>query len=318
MWVVDEWAPWIDEEFEGQKAEPGELRWYLYADGDIKWFSRDELQEDESGLYVELGGERRRPASRTFIQAFLEDNPHLGTDYEKRLDALPDELRSAYKSGDFTVRSSADPFQVIPASWVRAAQGRHSEASARQSTHLGVDPARGGKDRTVIAIRGGSVLTAIQTQPGKETPDGQSVATAVRDVYEPGTDVIVDVIGVGSSVVDVLKEHMEIGAFNGSASTSMTDRSGSFALRNKRSAAYWHLRELLDPSTDDEIALPPGRELREELCAPRYKVLTSGIAVESKEEIKKRLGRSPDLADAVVYAFADVLISSSETEVVTL
>lgn len=312
MWVVDEWAPWIDEEFEGEKAEPGELRWYLYGSDQIHWFTEEDLQVDEDGAYVEIEGETRRPSSRTFIRAYLEDNPHLGTDYEQRLDALPDELRAAYKHGDFAVRSETDPFQVIPASWVRSAQERWGEAdSGGDLTHIGVDPARGGSDRTVLALRAGSYVRSLETMEGQETPDGQSIAAAVRPHVTETTDIIIDVIGIGSSAVDVLKEHVEVIPFNGAESTDKTDKSGSFELRNKRSAAYWHLRELLDPSNEDEIALPPGRALREELCAPRYNVLTSGIAVESKEDIKGRLGRSPDLADAVVYAFADVLISTS-------
>jgi hypothetical protein len=313
MWVVDEWAPWIDEDYEGEKAEPGEIRWYLYGEGgEIHWFTEGDLNRDEEGCYVEVGGEKRRPSSRTFIQAFLTDNPHLGTDYEQRLDALPDELRAAYKHGDFAVRSEVDPFQVIPASWVRAAQDRWRETEDfGPQTRLGVDPARGGEDRTAIAHRHGSAIRKIDSTPGKETPSGQAVATQVQDALDDGrgggcASVVIDVIGIGSSAYDILSEQISVTGFNGAEGTEKTDQSDTFELRNARSAAYWHLRELLDPSNEDEkIALPPSRELREELAAPRYKVLTSGIAVESKEDIKGRLGRSPDLADVVVYAFAE-------------
>ena len=72
-----------------------------------------------------------------------------------------------------------------------------------------------------------------------------------------------------------------------------------------RAAAYWKLREALDPSSPQPLALPPSRDLRVQLCAPRYGVHAGGVALEKKDKVKERLGRSPDLADAVVMAFWD-------------
>lgn len=48
--------------------------------------------------------------------------------------------------------------------------------------------------------------------------------------------------------------------------------------------------------------LPDDRELYVDLCAPRYKIQLGGILIESKDEIHKRIGRSPDCGDAVVMA----------------
>ena len=50
------------------------------------------------------------------------------------------------------------------------------------------------------------------------------------------------------------------------------------------------------------MALPPSRELRAELCSARYEPQINGIKLEDKDDIKKRLGRSPDYADAYVMA----------------
>jgi hypothetical protein len=54
----------------------------------------------------------------------------------------------------------------------------------------------------------------------------------------------------------------------------------------------------------DGLALPPDRELRADLIAPRWKLSAQGIQIEEKEEIKARLGRSPDSGEAVMYAHA--------------
>jgi hypothetical protein len=51
-----------------------------------------------------------------------------------------------------------------------------------------------------------------------------------------------------------------------------------------------------------DIALPPDDDLREELIAPRCSFTVRGMLLEPKDDIRKRIGRSPDRADAVVMA----------------
>lgn len=82
--------------------------------------------------------------------------------------------------------------------------------------------------------------------------------------------------------------------------------SGEPGFANCRSAAWWTLRELLDPANGWEIALPADDLLTGDLTAVKWRVTSAGrIQVESKEEIRKRLGRSTDHGDAVIQAFYD-------------
>src|SRR3546814_15126060 len=70
---------------------------------------------------------------------------------------------------------------------------------------------------------------------------------------------------------------------------------------------WWALREALDPNYGIDIALPPDPALLADLATPTYEVRTGEppkIYVEGKEDIIKRLGRSPDRGDAVVYSWA--------------
>jgi hypothetical protein len=62
------------------------------------------------------------------------------------------------------------------------------------------------------------------------------------------------------------------------------------------------LRELLDPSSGATVCLPPDDALTGDLTAPHIERITSSskMIVESKEKIRKRLGRSTDSADAVI------------------
>ena len=76
-----------------------------------------------------------------------------------------------------------------------------------------------------------------------------------------------------------------------------------FEFLNVRAAAYWAMREALDPSNGSTVALPPDPELRAELCAARWERSGRRIKLEDKAQIKERLGRSPDKADAAVQAF---------------
>ena len=69
---------------------------------------------------------------------------------------------------------------------------------------------------------------------------------------------------------------------------------------NLRAQMLWHLRELLE---DGKVALPPDEKLADELCAIRWTVMSAGkIQIEANDELRSRLGRSPDRADAVAMA----------------
>ena len=83
--------------------------------------------------------------------------------------------------------------------------------------------------------------------------------------------------------------------------------------RNCRSAAWWNLRELLDPSRGATVALPPDDELAGDLTALHKKYMSEGkIQAEAKDDVKKRIGRSTDKGDAVVQAFFTVAGSFHE------
>jgi hypothetical protein len=89
---------------------------------------------------------------------------------------------------------------------------------------------------------------------------------------------------------------------NGSAASTDSDLSGHLRFVNLRAEAWWKMREALDPTRPVKVALPRDQRLFADLAAPRYRVTARGIQVELKEEIRRRLGRSPDRGDAVVLA----------------
>lgn len=298
-WIIEYWGPWLDDEHP-HPANPGDLRWFAVVDG------KDVEQQDNRPF--EWKGETIRPKSRTFIPANLRDNPYLmETDYATVLQNLPEPLRSQLLYGDFSIGHEDDPWQVIPTEWVRLAQRRWQEREEPEVslTAVGVDPARGGSNKTVVAKRYGNWIAELEKHPGSATPDGPVVAAlAVKALGDDKRATInVDVIGIGSSVYDTLvSQGLRVAGINFAEGTTATDKSGRLKFRNVRAEAYWRMREALDPEHGDDVALPPDNELLADLTTPKWKITTSGIQIESKEDIVRRLRRSPDCGDAVVLA----------------
>lgn len=303
-WVIRFFAPWLDENHPNP-AQPGELRWYTTVNGkDV---------EMPNGDPVQIEGEWVVPKSRTFIPARVQDNPTLmASGYIATLQALPEPLRSKMLYGDFRAGREDNAYQIIPTEWVRLAQERWKEREKPTTpmTTLGVDVARGGKDKTCMFPRYGNWFGEAWTYPGKATPDGPAVAGLVLQNATLGAVINVDVIGVGSSVYDFLKDlpGMTVIPINGAARSDATDKSGALSFVNLRAENWWKFREALDPASGQDIALPPDTELKADLCAPTWKLTARGIQVESKEDIIARIGRSPDKGDAAVYAHAMVSI----------
>ena len=306
QWVIDYWAPWLSEHHPNP-AQPGELRWFAIVDG--------KNVEVEGPEPFEHNGQQIQPRSRTFIPARLSDNVYLAqTNYEAVLNNLPEPMRTQLLYGDFTIGTIDDPWQTIPTEWVRQAQRRWREQQRPTGPmdSLGVDVARGGDDQTVCAPRYGTWFGELDKTPGRESQDGQVVKMIVlRNLTgNRRAQINIDVIGVGASGYDSLVYHemegepryLNVAGVNFGAATQARDRSGMLTMRNIRAEAYWAMREALDPVKGDMLALPDDPELLADLCTPKWRPTPGGILIESKEEIKARLGRSPDCADAVVLA----------------
>jgi hypothetical protein len=174
---------------------------------------------------------------------------------------------------------------------------------------MGVDIAQGGADQTTIACRYDAWYAPLICKPGSETPTPSSVTSLIISNRRDNAAIVVDLGGgYGGGTIERLREN-GIGAvgFNGAhkAIGRTSDRALSFA--NKRALAWWRFREALDPDQRDgsPICLPDDPALKADLAAPHWELTPRGIIVEAKDEIKKRIGRSPDRGDAVVMAWAD-------------
>jgi hypothetical protein len=216
-------------------------------------------------------------------------------------------LRSQLLFGDFNATAEDDRWQVIPTKWARAAMDRWHKTEADpdlRARAIGFDVARGGKDKSVVARLTGNRFELF-ARPGKDTADGATAANFVAEFAENDTAIAIDVIGIGASAYDSLLalNFESVIAVNNASGSSESDKSGRYRFTNLRAQSYWKLREALDPESGEDIALPDDRELLADLCASRYKLSGAKIQIEDKDNIRQRIGRSPDKADAVVMAY---------------
>ena len=300
-WVVRYFAPWLDDSHPNP-AKPGELRWFTTRDGKDIEVSREWVGRDEADNEI-------TPRSRTFIPARLADNPYLmRSGYMATLQAMPEPLRSKMLFGDFKAGREDNAFQVIPSAWVDAAQARWKPEGGEgvPMSALGVDVARGGKDKTILTPRHAHWVGEQKKHAGSATPDGPAVAALALAEMRDDCPVNIDIIGVGSSPFDSLRAVIgdKAVAMNASERSEKHDKSGQLGFVNLRAEWWWGVREALDPASGQEIALPPSPSLKADLCASRWKLTPRGIQIESKDEIIKRIGRSPDEGDSAVYALA--------------
>ena len=308
MWVIKYWGPWLDENHI-RPAKDGELRWFTTVDGeDVECDGPNHMPE----------GATDKPRSRTFIGAKLEDNPeYMQSGYASVLSAMPEPMRTMLREGRFNVATIDDPYQVIPTEWIVEAQKRWIDNPMRhyEQEAIGVDVAQGGKDNTVLSVKRSTFANGIAVAhyfdelvaiPGKDTPDGKSVAAEVLKLRRDQAGIVVDAGGGygGDTIARLTDQGIPVVGYLGAASAdTFTSREGIYRFRNYRAYSLWSFREALDPDLGMHVALPPDPELLAQLAAPRFEVTPKGIQIESKEDIKERIGVSPDKADAVIYAF---------------
>ncbi|MEQ0776170.1 terminase [Paraburkholderia tropica] len=313
-WIIEFFAPWLDRKHP-KPAKPGELRWFATVEG-------KDMEVPDDRQFVLVGGERVydfnpadfksteiiEPLSRTFIPSRVSDNPYLmGTGYVSTLQALPEPLRSQMLNGDFNAGIEDDAMQVIPTAWVDAAIARWKALDPKPPMDsIGVDVARGGRDKTVIARRHGMWFDEPIEYAGAQTPDGPKTAGYVIAAMRDNSPLHIDVIGIGSSPYDFLNDAglPAIGVNVAEAARGM-DKSGRLQFANLRTELWWRMREALDPTANNGIALPDNKQLAADLCAPTWRLRGGKIQVESRDEIIDRIGRSPDWASAYILALID-------------
>lgn len=208
---------------------------------------------------------------------------------------------------------------LIPMQWIEAAQERWKLAQGKEPVSdelrlLGVDVAGMGRDSTVFCERKGKWVAELQSRNSGGQADHMAVAgdIATRRRRHPRMVVSIDTIGEGAGVFSrciELDDKRYIISCKYSEGAKQFDRdlsdiTGQYKFVNMRAYLFWCVRDWLNPKNETGAMLPPDSQLAEEATEIRWFFRSDGkIIIEPKEDIKKRLGRSPDKFDALANTF---------------
>ncbi len=186
---------------------------------------------------------------------------------------------------------------LIPISLVAEASARRYGTAeiAHAPKIMGIDPARFGADRSVIFRRQG--LQAFAPEVFCKTDNMTLAARAAQTIQTFRPDAVFIDAGCGGGVIDRLRQlGFGVTEINFGAAPL---KAGQYA--NKRAEMWGEMKEWLTAGG----ALPQEPALKADLCGVRYLFDAAGrLKLESKEDLKARTGRSPDLADALALTFA--------------
>ena len=204
---------------------------------------------------------------------------------------------------------------LIPYEWIELANERWKRLQEENyqptgAERLGVDVAGMGRDDSVFIPRYGNYVSEILAHQSGGQADHMHVAGVIVNRLEKNkkeNKAFIDTIGEGAGVYSRLQELEHYGAYSckySEGAHGLSDITGEYTFANMRAYLYWALRDWLNPKNGFEPALPPFDKLMEEATETHWKFQSNGsIIIEPKDDIKKRIKRSPDYMDALANTF---------------
>jgi hypothetical protein len=202
---------------------------------------------------------------------------------------------------------------LIPYEWIEIANRNWQELQTSgftpaKSCKLGVDVAGMGRDNSVLCPRYGNYVPQFEVHQSAGRADHMHVVgMTIPYLKKKGAKAFIDTIGEGAGVYSRLLEEEFTNAFSckySEGADGLHDITGEYEFANMRAYLYWALRDWLNPKNGFGAALPPCDQLMEEATETKWKFLSNGkIIIEPKEDVKKRIKRSPDWMDALANTF---------------
>lgn len=246
-----------------------------------------------------------KSSSKCFVQALPSDNPYLGQAYVNTLRETfkhRPELLEAYLHGNWDQMEGAE--QIIKGKWLREA----SERIARPvyiKKYLVCDPARFGDDECVIYRMENTEIEEKVVLPYCRTTD-ISNRLATMSTQTGDCPIVVESVGadLGAGVVDELAQMgKHVIVFNPAGASMYPEKYVNLRAEAWNEAAKMLAAGVVDTQTNQVVTFKSVYEdLRTQLCSPTHKFRNGKLQVESKADIKTRLGRSPDHADTYIIA----------------
>jgi phage terminase large subunit len=244
--------------------------------------------------------------NKIFIPSLPMDNPHLPASYIEMLKELPPQQRKRLLEGDWDYLDESDSlfkFDEISNSIFR------DVPQGTEKKYMTVDVARFGDDRSVIMIWVGLVLIESKIYTKLSTTE---LSSQIRDLIRSHgihpQNIIIDSDGVGGGVADQIR-----GTNFVNNARPLHEQNFS----NLKSQCYVKLSDMFRDGKISLNILEPSliEDLTQELLAVKLKDVDKDnkVAVQSKDEMKRILGKSPDLSDALMMRMLPELKSSKTT-----
>ena len=231
-------------------------------------------------------------------ESIPKDNPHLSNEYIQTLEALPESERQRFLLNIWDY--DANPSQLIPREAYARCVKSELTIDAGADAVLGIDPADEGKDSTVLCIMQGECVISIEVFPSLNEVKAAHLAKLRMEEHSiPPTNVIIDSVGIGAGCLNTLREEgLAVNSFvGGEAPGRVLD---FYSFKNLRAEAGWLLRESF---CKGNISLLQNIRLENEINSITYSIDDDKtLRLSPKKDIKKRLGHSPDIFDALMMA----------------
>lgn len=222
---------------------------------------------------------------------------------------------------------------LIPLQWVELAHERWRQAEGREPIQteprmLGVDVAGMGRDSTCFCMRRGCWVAPFTMHNSGGNAEHMKIAGQIIAERRKFLDLFVsiDTIGEGAGVYSrclelenrdtrqIISCKFSEGAKDRNG-RDLTDITGQYRFLNMRAYLFWAVRDWLNPKNNTGAMLPPDAQFDEEATEIRWVFKSDGrIAIEPKEDIKTRIGRSPDKFDALANTFYPTNLSRQKID----
>lgn len=246
--------------------------------------------EEQDPIYDLLIHKNRKDVLHLVIN--YPDNPHCPDEIKTEAEICkinsPDDYEHIWLGQPMTQGDRC----ILSRALVRQAMDRTIKPEGAMES--GIDVARFGSDTTQFYKRHGLKVIAEKQMLQKDTVD---VSNEAHEFINGSSNTKVDDTGVGGGVSDqLIHKGDNITMINFGGSPKDKDK-----YPNTISEMWFEFKELLE---SEEVDLPDDRELLQQLTSRQYKFDTKGRRmVESKDDFKKRYGKSPDKADALLLCF---------------
>lgn len=238
-----------------------------------------------------------------YLPARADDNPHIPEEVRESWKNLPENEYRRFVLGDWDVAD--DPDQLIKFEYIASSYEVDHEPGRQM---MGIDVARFGDDSTVFSYFEGNELKEFEAFSNLSIDQTASYAQARISERGIGADMVgVDVVGLGAGVADILRASgfNVLDIVSGGAPIMISGEEDTlYTFKNLRSQMWWTFREALRLGKVRIGEKARDQRLIDDLLSVKYKMSADKvIQVESKDDIKKRLGRSTDYGDGAIYAW---------------